>query len=248
MSPARPLGRRLDDQRRGCYTEPVATFCFMHGAWHEPSCWEPLTARLEALGHSTLAPDLPLHDPAAGYEQRVRPAIAALSNSGDPVIVVAHSQSSALGPLVAAARPISLLVYLCPRMGSVEAPPGAPEPFRKGIPFPEARADGTTAWEPETAIAVMYPRLPPESAAALAKRLRPMAMPADEYPLEKHPEVPTALIYGSEDELFDPDFERFMARELLGVDPIELSSGHFPMLEDPDALSELLDRSARELG
>ena len=225
----------------------MATFCLLHGAWHEPSCWGPLTKRVEALGHSTLTPDLPLHDPAAGYDQRVRPAVEALDDSDDPAVVVAHSQSSALGPLVVAARPISLLVYLCPRMGSVEPPPGAPSPFRQGIPFPEAREDGTTVWEPETATAVMYRRLPPEAAAVLAERLRPMAMPADEYPLREHPEVPTVLIYASEDELFEPDFERFMAREMLGIEPIELHSGHFPMVEDPDAVAELLDRLASDL-
>jgi hypothetical protein len=35
-----------------------------------------------------------------------------------------------------------------------------------------------------------------------------------------------------------------MARELLGVEPIEIRSGHFPMVEDPDALAEILDRLA----
>ena len=79
----------------------------------------------------------------------------------------------------------------------------------------------------------MYPRLPPESAVALAKRLRPMAMPADEYPLQKHPEVRAALIYGSEDELFEPDFERFMARELLGIDPIETPQRSLPDAQGP---------------
>jgi pimeloyl-ACP methyl ester carboxylesterase len=149
--------------------------------------------------------------------------------------------------LVAAACPISLLVYLCPRMGSIEPPPGAPDPFREGIPFPEARPDGTTAWEQETAIAALYPRLPPEDATALAERLRPMALPGDEYPLRELPEVPTVLIYATEDEVFEPDFERFMARELLGVDPIELHTGHFPMAEDPDAVAELLDSLASDL-
>jgi len=216
----------------------------LHGAWHEPSCWDLVRERLEALGHATTAPDLPLHDTAAEYEDRIRPALEALADADGPVVVVAHSQSSALGPLVAAARPVSLLIYLCPRMGSIEAPPDAPEPFRAGIPFPPAAADGTTAWDPEVAMEVMYRRLPPERARALAQRLRPMAMPRDEYPLQEHPDVPTALLYACEDELFDPAFELFMARELLGVEPIELQSGHFPMVEDPDGLTELLDRLA----
>lgn len=223
----------------------MATFGLLHGAWHEPSCWEPVRERLEALGHSATAADLPLHDPAAGYDDRVRPAIEALDGAGGPVVVVAHSQSSALGPLVAVARPVSLLVYLCPRMGSVELPAGTPGAFREGIPFPPDRPDGTTAWDPEVATEAMYRRLSPDRARALAQRLRPMAMPPDDYPLSEHPDVPTALLYGSEDELFEPAFERFVAEELLGVEPIELRTGHFPMVEDPGTLTELLDRLAR---
>ena len=39
-----------------------------------------------------------------------------------------------------------------------------------------------------------------------------------------------------------PAWERFMAHELLGVDPIEIPGGHFPMLEDPVGLADLLGR------
>ena len=81
----------------------------------------------------------------------------------------------------------------------------------------------------------------------MAARLRPMAMPPGEFPLPGIPDVPTALIYATDDELFEPTWERFMARELLGVEPIEIPGGHFPMVEDPDALSDLLDRLARDL-
>ena len=100
-------------------------------------------------------------------------------------------------------------------------------------------------WDPEAAIEAMYGRLPPETARALADRLLPGAGPA-EYPLDGHPDVPTALIYATEDEFFEPDFERFMAREVLGVEPIEIPGGHFPMVEDPDKLADVLDRLARE--
>ena len=69
-------------------------------------------------------------------------------------------------------------------------------------------------------------------------------MPEEEYPLDAPPENATVLIYAADDELFEPAWERFMARELLGVEPIEIPGGHFPMAEDPDALAELLDRLA----
>jgi pimeloyl-ACP methyl ester carboxylesterase len=223
----------------------VATFCLIHGAWHDSSCWEWLVPCLLERGHDAVAPDLPLHDPNAGFAERARPAIDALDGIDDPVVVVGHSQASAYSPLVAVARPGSLLVHLCPRLGGFAPPHGAPDPFREGFPFPADRPDGTSAWDAEAAISAMYPRLPPETARALAQRLQPMAMPAGEYPLSDHPDVPIALVYASDDEFFEPAWERFMARELLGIEPIEIPGGHFPMAEDPEALADLLDRLAR---
>lgn len=222
----------------------MATFALLHGAWHDPSCWDAASEALEALGHATTAPELPLHDPAATYEQRIRPVLDAVDGTEEPVVVVGHSQSSSLAALVAAARPVSLLVHLCPRMGTFELPDGAPAAFRQGFPMPSAGPDGTTVWPPDAAVEVMYPRLPPDTAQALAQHLRPMGMPPDDYPLSEHPDVPTALIYAVDDEFFEPEFERFVARELLGIDAIEIPGGHFAMAENPKALAELLDRLA----
>jgi pimeloyl-ACP methyl ester carboxylesterase len=195
-----------------------------------------------------LAPDLPLHDPKAGFDERIRPALEALDGVDGPVVVVGHSQGTAYSTLVAAARQGSLLVHLCPRLGGFEEPPGAPERFREGVPFPADRSDGTSIWDPEVAISALYGRLAPDTAAELAQQLRPMAPPPDTYPLAEHPDNPTELIYAADDELFEPAWERFMARELLGVEPIEIPGGHFPMAEDPDGLGDLLDRLASEHG
>ena len=222
----------------------MATFCLIHGAWHEPSCWDELTPWLKEHGHAVLVPDLPLQDPEIGFEKRIQPALDALEGVDDPLVIVGHSQGTAYSSLVAAAKPHSVLVHLCPRLGGFEVPPGAPEMFRQGVPFPETRPDGTSVWDEDVAIAALYGRVPPPRASMLAGRLRPMAMPQDEFPLRTHPDNPTVLIYAGNDELFEPDWERFMARELLGVEPIEISGGHFPMAEDPDSLAELLDRVA----
>lgn len=162
------------------------------------------------------------------------------------MVVVGHSVGSAEATLVADARPGSLLVYLCPRLGSSQVPPDAPRAFREGFPFPPREPDGTMVWDADAAIDAMYGRLAPDVATKTAQRLRPGASPAGDYPLSAHPDVPTVLIYATDDEFFEPAWERFVARELLGVDPIEILGGHFPMLEDPDALAQLLDRLARE--
>lgn len=224
----------------------VATFCLLHGAWHGGSCWGPLITELGARGHQAVAPDMPYGDPEAGFERRIQPAVRALEGLSGQLVIVGHSVSSGYAALVAVQRPGSLLVHLCPRLGQFPPPRGAPPTFRAGFPFPPSNAEGVTVWDPDAAMAAMYPRLDSDAARALAQRLRPATSPPDEFPLPGHPDVPTALIYTTEDEIFEPAWERFMARELLGIEPIEIQGGHFPMLEDPAALAELLDRLAAE--
>jgi pimeloyl-ACP methyl ester carboxylesterase len=222
----------------------VATFCLIHGAWHEPSCWDELTPLLMERSHVVVIPDLPLHDPEAGFEERIRPALGAVEDVDDPLVIVGHSQGTAYSSLVAAARPEALLVHLCPRLGGFDPPPGAPATFREGVPFPETGPDGTSVWDSGVAIEALYRRVPEPRAAMLAGRMRPMAMPQEDYRLSAPPRNQTVLIYAAEDELFEPEWERFMAHELLGVEPIEIPTGHFPMAEDPASLSDLLDRLA----
>jgi pimeloyl-ACP methyl ester carboxylesterase len=224
----------------------VVTFCLLHGDWHDGACWEPLVGQLRARGHEAVAPDMPYGDPAAGFEQRIGPALQALEGVTGPLVVVGHSVSSGYAALVAAARPGSMLVHLCPRLGPFPPPPGAPSTFREGFPFPPKNAQGAMVWDPDAAVDAMYPRLDPDVARALAQRLRPAISPPDEFPLPGHPDVPTVLVYATEDEIFEPAWERFMAHELLGIEPIEIPGGHFPMVEDPTGLADLLDRLARE--
>ena len=224
----------------------MATFCLLHGDWHDGACWEPLIGCLRARGHEAVTPDMPIDDPEAGYEERARPALRSLQGVNGPVVVVGHSVSSGYAALVAEATPGSLLVHLCPRLGPFPPPPGAPDTFRKSFPFPARNEDGAMVWDTDEAVDAMYSRLPPETGRALAQRLRPAFPPAGEYPLPGHPDVPTVLIYAADDEIFEPSWERFMAHELLGVEPIEIPGGHFPMVEDPEALADLLDRLTRE--
>jgi pimeloyl-ACP methyl ester carboxylesterase len=214
----------------------VTTFCLVHGAWHDATCWDPVTEALGAAGHDVVAPDLPFHDPAATYDQRVDPALRALEGLGDPLVAVGHSMGAGYAPYVGASRAGSLLVHLCPGLG----------PLREGFPWPPTRADGTCEWGRDAAIEALYPRLAPEVARRLARRLRPMAPAAGDRPRVQRSPSQTAVVIGLDDELFDPSSERAAAREKLGVEAIEIPGGHFPMAEDPDALAALLDRLARE--
>jgi pimeloyl-ACP methyl ester carboxylesterase len=212
----------------------VSTFCLVHGAWHDATCWDPVTEALRAAGHDVVAPDLPFHDRATTFEERVEPALQAIEGLADPVVAVGHSMGAGYAPAIAASRGGSLLVYLCPGLG----------PLREGFPWPPAGADGTSEWDRDAAIAALYPRLAPEVARRLADHLRPMAPAAGARPRERARAGSTTAVIGLDDELFDPSSERAAARERLGVDAIEIAGGHFPMAEDPAGLAALLDRLA----
>ena len=217
----------------------MALFCLLHGAWHDAWCWTPLGEQLQELGHATLAPELPFDDPGADFEERVLPAVRALEGGAEPAVVVAHSMASTYAPLVSARAQVSLTVHLCGRLGFLDTSADAPGPFRSGIPFPSERADGTTVWDARLATETLYAHLSVDTAAELARRLRPLAPAADAYPA-CDTSATAALIYTTDDEIFEPSWQRRMAAE-LHTEPIELPGGHFPMLERPRELAEVLD-------
>jgi pimeloyl-ACP methyl ester carboxylesterase len=218
----------------------MTTFALIHGAWHGPSYWDLLVRELEARGHDAAAPDLPLHDPRATYAERAQPAIDALAGVDGPIVIVGHSMGSSYAPLVADAYRDALLAYLCPSLGPFSPPEGAPETFQPNRPAPRSLPDGTFEFDSTSAPDTLYARVPRKTARTNAQDLRLMAPAPDDFPLPTHPDVPKALIYAAEDAFFSPAWERFMARELLGIEPIEIPGGHFPMLEDPAALATVL--------
>jgi pimeloyl-ACP methyl ester carboxylesterase len=206
-----------------------------------------VAGELRARGHTVVAPDLPLHDPEAGYARRLAPAVELVAGVNGPVVIVGHSLGSDYAAVLATEVDEASIVHLCPRLGGFSPPPGAPRRTRPGFPWPAQDERGGMTWDPEGAATAMYGRLDPALARALAARLRPMVPAPEAFPLERHPDVPTAVVYAAEDEIFEPAWIRFMARELLGVEPIELPGGHFPMFEAPGRLTAALDDLADAL-
>jgi pimeloyl-ACP methyl ester carboxylesterase len=87
----------------------------------------------------------------------------------------------------------------------------------------------------------MYPDLSPEDARWAAARLSPQAQKSQ---AEPSPAPPPGLrvesIIGVNDRIVSPAWSRRVARERLGVDPVEIPTGHFPMITDPELLADAL--------
>ena len=171
----------------------------------------------------------------------------AVNEAERPVVLVAHSLGAAYAPLVARERPVSSLVYLCPApVGPLAGTEATTPPIRPGFPFPEDDVRGVSIWDPDAAIAAMYPRLPEPAARELAHQLRPGSSPAEPYRSGSLLDVRVELVLSTQDEFFSPEWAREVAHLVFGVRPVELEAGHFPMVEMPERLAEVLDRLSRQ--
>jgi pimeloyl-ACP methyl ester carboxylesterase len=224
----------------------LATFALVHGGWHGAWCWERLIGPLQDRGHDVVVPELPSEDTEAGLEAYADTIDSALGDADD-VVLVPHSLGGLVGPVVAARRPLRALVYVAglvpqPGLSFRDQVSASEEPillFKSGRAIDE---QGRSHWpDPGATVRIMYPDLSPEDAQWAVERLRPQAQLSQ---TETSPALPPGLrtesIIGASDPVVSPSWSRRVARERLGVEPVELPSGHFPMITHPEQLADAL--------
>jgi pimeloyl-ACP methyl ester carboxylesterase len=226
----------------------VTTFGLIHGAWHGAWCWEPLIPELERRGHRAVAVDLPCDDASATTVDNAKLMADALGDADD-VVVVGHSLGGLVAPVVAALRPVRKVVFLCaliPRPGRSlgEVMSSEPETTTKEFnALPRHVGDGgSVTWDPDVAGPFFYRACDPETVRWAAPRLRTQVWTTrrEPCPLDDWPDCELVSIVCADDELVTPDWSRRIARDVLGVEPIELPGGHFPMLAVPAELADVL--------
>jgi pimeloyl-ACP methyl ester carboxylesterase len=222
----------------------MSTFGLVHGGGFGAWCWERHIPELEARGHRAAPVDLTLEDQEAGAVRCAAAAADAFA-SVDDLVLVGHSLAGLIIPLVAAERPVRRLVFLhalLPRPGqSVVDQLGAePDMFN-----PDMFAVQRPFWEDkEVANRFLLHDCAPEVAHDAFRRLRPETgvLGREVTPLQAWPKVPCAYIVCTKDRTATPGWARRAARERLGVEPIEIASGHCPFLSHPTDLAEALFR------
>jgi pimeloyl-ACP methyl ester carboxylesterase len=224
----------------------VSIFALVHGGWHGAWCWDRLTPLLRERGHEVVAPDLPSERTELGLEDYADAIEAELGDAED-VFLVPHSLGGLVGPVVARRRPLKGLVYLCalvpePGLSFGEQISTSDHPILTISGGRELDEQGRSHWpDPDATARIMYSDLEPADARWAFERLRPQAQRSQGEP---SPEPPAALrvesIVGTEDRMVSPDWSRRVARERLGVEPIEIPTGHFPMITHPELLADEL--------
>jgi pimeloyl-ACP methyl ester carboxylesterase len=222
------------------------TFWLIHGAWHDETCWELLAPLLQQAGHTVFTPRLPIENPDKQFADYAQ-GVLAEAGAAEPPVIVGHSMSSDVAAILASQIEVQHLVYLCPRMAIFERPASTGTDAEPHI-FQDGAFDGVTEdamgrsfWAAADAVRCMYRSLEPGLAARMASRLRPQANARRSAPPIVHPpQVESTFVYATEDEIFRPEWSAWASHSLVGVEPIALSGGHFPMLEQTAELATLL--------
>jgi len=225
----------------------MAHFLLLHGACHGGWCWERVAPILRSAGHRTTAPDLPCEDLAAGLSASTDAAVASLRGGVDDLVVVAHSLGALVAPMVADRLPARRMVLLAGIVGAPRASLEllASEDTDRDLPLGgsdlETDTEGRFRFSREGALRVLYHDCPAEDAAAAIARLRfQRSMWTEIAQFDAWPEVETVSITCAEDRVVNPSWSNRVARERLGVEPVELPGGHSPFLARPAALAEVL--------
>ena len=199
----------------------MASFSLVHGAWHGGWCWDPVREELAARGHAVWTPDLPCEDVTSGIEE-----YAAAVPAAD--LVVGHSLGGFTIPYVEARTH----VFLTALVGGT----GWTDVFVPGFGDERVRDELGRSYYPDVSVAARELQYPLEH-AHLASRLRRQApFETDLLPVER-----PVYVVCTRDAVIRPAWQRHLARDVLGVEPLELDAGHSPMLERPRELAALLD-------
>ena len=198
----------------------MASFSLVHGAWGGGWLWDLLRAELEGRGHVVHAPDLPCEAVTAGVEE-----YTAVVPAAD--VVVGYSLGGLTIPFVEADTHVFLTALV--------AGTGWDGVFVPGFGDARVRDELGRSYYPDPADAVRELQIPDEH-AHLASRLRRQA------PYAAAPATVERLAYivCTRDEVIRPEWQWHLARDVLGVAPLELDAGHTPMLERPRELAALL--------
>jgi len=226
---------------------PVMTaYCLIHGSGQGPEGWKLLVHELEQRGHSVLTPAFEVNRIDQGLIWHAETIVNALDRSGmNPtgVVCVAHSASGMYLPLIAERWSPRRMVFLAavvprPGMSVMEQHRNDPSMFNP-------------AWvrqnpqDEKVALEFVYHDCPSDRLDwALSTRVMFYARRALEQPcpLRAWPSVPSTYIMCTDDRTITPEWQRNAARELLGVEPIELPGGHCPHVSRPQAIADALVR------
>ncbi len=226
----------------------MARFVLVHGASHGAWCWARVVTALRALGHESIALDLPGNSANGPPRNDVslteyRDAVVAELTPG--AILVGHSLAGLSITLAASVSDhIGALVYVAAIL---------PEPDKR---FADLRAeaiapivneltervDGLSVPRADLCGPVFYSDCLPEDQAFATSRMTPQPVSVMVEPVHfAPPDVPRHYVICSRDKVVLPDYQRRVTEGWPKDHVHELATDHSPFFSDVDGLVAVLN-------
>ncbi len=201
--------------------------------------WERVVHALSERGQTAHTVDLP-SDPdllAADYAELIRGHVGAIVAP----IVLAHSGAGPLLPATARALKACHQVWLAAWVPDPEASFVEDTGLYLQAAFNPDWIGRDPTTDDAVAAAFLYHDCD-DATLQWALSTRRLFLPRGVYGerLLLAPEIPSTYIVAAHDRTIRPEWQRRMARERLGVEPIEMPTGHCPNVSQPERLAEML--------
>lgn len=227
----------------------MTTFVLIPGAGGHGAYWDALVPELESCGHRAVPVDIEQDDPSLGLPEYAD-IVEAVIGDERGVVLVAQSMGGFTAPMVAARRPVAMIVLL---NAMIPLPGEAVGDWWEATGSGDARqrADEQAGRDPEFDLVTHFLHDVPDQwrQAVLSGPPREPSEQAWTQPCEfdAWPDVPTRVLVGRDDRFFPAEFQRRVAKERLGLDADEIAGGHLAALSNPRGLADRLCEYAIDL-
>jgi pimeloyl-ACP methyl ester carboxylesterase len=225
-------------------TEPegdpaVSDVVLIHSTGQGAAGWERVVRALTERGQTAHAVELP-SDPdllAADYADLIRRQVGAVAAP----VVLAHSGAGPLLPATARALKACQQVWLAAWVPDPDASFVEDSDLHRQAAF-NPDWIGKDPTEDDAVAATFLYHDCDDATLEWALSTRRLFLPLGVYGerLSLAPEIPSTYVVAAQDRTIRPEWQRRMARERLGVEPIESPTGHCPNVSQPDRLAEIL--------
>ncbi|TDP97181.1 alpha/beta fold hydrolase [Labedaea rhizosphaerae] len=220
-------------------------FVLLHGTSQGPRGWQLLIDTLAGRGHRAIAVDFPTGRPELLAHDYAR--IAADQVDVETPVVVAHSGAGLLLPAVADALDARHLVWLAAPVPDFAGGSSFVDQITQDGPElvgDEWRSSGTeSTTDPVVAAYFGFHDCDLATlrwAVTTMRLFYPQAVYAEAAP--PPPRRPSTAVVPRHDRTLRPEWMARVARERLGVEPVEVDGGHFPHVSRPEELADILVR------
>ncbi|MBJ7458650.1 MAG: alpha/beta fold hydrolase [Thermoleophilaceae bacterium] len=207
---------------------PLVPVVLVHGAWHSPAIWDPVTELLEDRGHRVSVPNLPIASTTAGSAD-FADVIAAACDGDDPPVIVCHTTGSLTALLVPERQPVRQFIHvngLLPKIGMSFSEQTSSDDFEFGEDSGRRYdREARSFWDDRSKFDELLAHDCDEpTRVRLWNQLRHQSRKTirEVSPLTSWPDTPTAAILYSNDVDLPIEWLRRTTLERLKVEPVEL--------------------------